>query len=53
MHTGTLIQDLVAAVEWAEWNLRHPRSFDDFQPPILLDLRVPAVEAKSVLAGAA
>jgi hypothetical protein len=53
MHTGTLIDDLMATVERVEWNVRHHNLVHELRMPVPLDLRDPAVVVKPFLVGAA
>jgi hypothetical protein len=53
MYTGTLIQDLMAAVERAERSARQKRLADQMELHRLFELPAQALHGEPVLAGAA
>jgi hypothetical protein len=53
MYTGTLIQDLMAAVELAEMRVEQRRVSDEQELERLYQLQIPAMRMEQVLAGAA
>jgi hypothetical protein len=53
MHTGTLIKDLMAAVERAERSVQRKRSVDEMELRRLFELQVPQMHREPVFAGAA
>jgi hypothetical protein len=52
MYTGTLIKDLMAAVERAEQSVRQKRTSDEMELLRLFDLQTPQ-HAEQIFAGAA
>ena len=53
MYTGTLIKDLMAAVERAERGARQRRMADEMELQRLFELEAPQMQREDVFAGAA
>ena len=53
MYTGTLIRDLMAAVERAEQSARQKRLADEMELRRIFELQLPPMQIEPVLAGAA
>ena len=53
MYKGTLINDLMAAVERAEWRLQQKRVADEMELRRMFELQAPQMHDEQVLAGAA
>jgi hypothetical protein len=53
MYTGTLIEDLMATVERAEWSAQQKRIVDERELRRIFELQAPQMHREPVLAGAA
>jgi hypothetical protein len=53
MYTGTLIHDLMAAVERAEWRAQQKRVADEMELRRMFELQVAQMQDEQVLIGAA
>ena len=53
MYTGTLIHDLMATVERAEWRVQQKRVADEMELRRMFELQVPQMHDERVLVGAA
>ena len=53
MYTGTLIKDLMAAVERAERGAQQKRIADEMELQRMFELRAPQMHSEPVFAGAA
>lgn len=53
MYTGTLIKDLMAAVERAERRAKQRRFAEEMELQTLFDLQTPQTQTEQVFAGAA
>jgi hypothetical protein len=53
MYTGTLIKDLMATVERAEWRVQHKQIVDEMELRRMFELQPPQMDSEPVFAGAA
>jgi hypothetical protein len=53
MYTGTLIKDLMAMVERAEWSAQQKRVADERELQRMFELRTPPMHSEPMYAGAA
>jgi hypothetical protein len=53
MYKGTLIKDLMATVERAEWRVQHKQIVDEMELRRMFELQSPLMDSEPVFAGAA
>ena len=53
MYKGTLIKDLMATVERAEWRVQHKQIVDEMELRRMFELQVAQMQDEQVLIGAA
>ena len=53
MYTGTLIKDLMATVERAEWRVQHKQIVDEMELRRMFELQLLQMDSEPVFTGAA
>jgi hypothetical protein len=53
MYTGTLIRNLMATVERAEWGVQQKRIAEEMELRRMFELQAPQMQSEPVFAGAA